>query len=100
MTLSGDETPVLDCPLKPYVWEGVHRAFRAMAEIQFAAGAIRVMPIHGDGTGYREWSSARKAIDEFTFAPLDARVAAAPTSLRGGDRVRMAIEWPITRMVA
>jgi choline dehydrogenase-like flavoprotein len=77
VTLSRDGTPVLDYPLTPYIWEGVRRAFRAMAEIQFAAGAIRVMPVHGNGTGYREWSSARKAIDEFTFAPLVTPVVSA-----------------------
>jgi hypothetical protein len=59
VTFSGDGTPVLDYPLAPYVWEGVRRAFRIMAEIQFAAGATHVMPIHGDGTGYREWSDAK-----------------------------------------
>jgi len=77
VTLSDDGTPVLDYPLTPYVWEGVRRAFRIMAEIQFAAGAAQVMPIHGDGTGYREWDAARTAIDEFTFAPLVTPVVSA-----------------------
>ena len=77
VTLSDDGTPVLDYPLTPYVWEGVRRAFRTMAEIQFAAGATQVMPIHGDGTGYGDWNAARKAIDEFTFAPLVTPVVSA-----------------------
>jgi ornithine carbamoyltransferase len=57
--------------------EGVRRALRIMAEIQFAAGATQVMPSHGDGMGYREGSAARKAIDEFTFAPLVTPVVSA-----------------------
>jgi len=77
VTLSSDGTPVLDYPLTSYVWEGARRAFRTMAEIQFAAGAAQVMPIHGDGTGYREWSAARAAIDEFTLAPLVTPVVSA-----------------------
>jgi len=77
VTLSDDGTPVLDYPLTPYVWDGVRRAFRTMAEIQFAAGATPVMPIHGDGAGYRDWSAARKAIDGFTLAPLVTPVVSA-----------------------
>ena len=42
MRLRDDGTPVLDYPLTPYVWDGVRRAFAAMAEIQFAAGAKSV----------------------------------------------------------
>ena len=77
VTLAGDGTPVLDYPLTPYLWEGARRAFRIMAEIQFAAGATQVMPIHGDGTGYRDWNAARKAIDGFTLAPLVTPVVSA-----------------------
>jgi len=68
--LRADGTPLLDYPLTPYLWDGVRRALRTMAEIQFAAGASIVMPIHGDGAGYRQWPTARAAIDAFTLAPL------------------------------
>jgi len=77
VTLTGDGTPVLDYPLTPYLWDGARRAFRVMAEIQFAAGATQVMPIHGDGTAYRDWSTARAAIDGFTLAPLVTPVVSA-----------------------
>ena len=33
-------------------WEGLKRAFHSMAEIQFAAGASAVMPLHSDA-GYK-----------------------------------------------
>jgi choline dehydrogenase-like flavoprotein len=75
--LRADGTPLLDYPLTPYVWDGVRRALRAMAEIQFAAGASVVMPIHGDGVGYRRWQDARAAIDAFTLAPLVTPVVSA-----------------------
>ena len=57
--LRDDGTPVLDYPLTPYLWDGVRRAFRAMAEIQFAAGATTVMPIHGDGAAFTSVAAAR-----------------------------------------
>jgi len=77
VTLANDGTPVLDYPLTPYLWEGARRAFRIMAEIQFAAGATQVMPIHAGGTGYRDWGAARAAIDGFTLAPLVTPVVSA-----------------------
>ena len=39
--LRDDGTPVLDYPVNGYLLDGVRRAFRAMADIQFAAGARR-----------------------------------------------------------
>ena len=77
VTLLPDGTPRLDYPLTPYLWEGARRAFAAMAEIQFAAGARTVMPVHGDGIGYRDWQSARSAIAGFTLAPLVTPVVSA-----------------------
>ena len=67
--LAGDGTPVLDYPLTPYVLDGARRALLAMAEIQFAAGATRVMPVHDEGAGY---ASARRR------ARGDRRLRAAP----------------------
>jgi choline dehydrogenase-like flavoprotein len=75
--LADEATPVLDYPLTPYIWEGVRRALRVMAHIQFAAGATQVMPIHGDGNGYPSWDAARTAIDAFTLAPLVTPVVSA-----------------------
>ncbi len=77
VTLGSDGTPVLDYPLTPYVWDGVRRAFRTMAEIQFAAGARTVMPIHGDGAGYASWTDARAAINAFSLSPLVTPVVSA-----------------------
>jgi choline dehydrogenase-like flavoprotein len=75
--LRDDGSPVLDYPLTPYVWEGARRAFLTMAEIQFAAGATKVMPIHGDGAGYTRWSDARAAIAGFDLGPVRTSVVSA-----------------------
>lgn len=75
--LREDGTPVLDYPLTPYLWDGVRRAFRTMAELQFAAGANEVMPIHAAGTAFTSYASARAGIDGFTLAPLVTPVVSA-----------------------
>lgn len=75
--LREDGTPVLDYPLTTYVWEGVRRTFRTMAELQFAAGAIEVMPIHGPGTPFTSYEAARAGIDSFTLAPLVTPIVSA-----------------------
>jgi choline dehydrogenase-like flavoprotein len=75
--LRDDGSPVLDYPFTPYLWEGVRRAFRAMAELQFAAGASKVMPIHGNGTAYGTAQDALRAIDGFALAPLVTPVVSA-----------------------
>jgi choline dehydrogenase-like flavoprotein len=77
VTLRSDGTPVLDYPFTPYVWNGARRAFASMAEIQFAAGATRVMPVHGSGTGYATWPAARDAIAGFDLGPLVTPVVSA-----------------------
>jgi choline dehydrogenase-like flavoprotein len=77
VVLRDDGSPVLDYPLTPYVWDGARRAFLTMAEVQFAAGATKVMPIHGDGTSYTRWSDAKAAIEAFVLAPLVTPVVSA-----------------------
>ncbi len=75
--LRDDGTPVLDYPLTPYVWDGARRALLAMAEIQFAAGATRVMPVHADGAAFASWAQARAAIRRFDLKPLVTKVVSA-----------------------
>ena len=77
MRLRDDGSPELDYPLTSYVWDGARRAFASMAEIQFAAGATRVMPVHGDGASFGTWPAARAAIESFDLAPLRTRVVSA-----------------------
>lgn len=75
--LRDDGTPVLDYPLTDYLWDGARRAFKAMAEIQFAAGATAVMPVHGNGIGFADDASAQRAIADFKLRPLVTPVVSA-----------------------
>jgi choline dehydrogenase-like flavoprotein len=75
--LSGDGSPVLDYPLNDVVWEGARRALLVMAEIQFAAGATTVFPVHELADGYATLAAARAAIAALPMKPLLARVVSA-----------------------
>ncbi len=75
--LRGDGTPLLDYPLMPLFWDGARRAFRAMAEIQFAAGAQTVMPVHGQGAAFSTLTDAHSAIDGFAMQPIVTPVVSA-----------------------
>jgi choline dehydrogenase-like flavoprotein len=77
VTLRDDGSPVLDYPLTPYFWEGARRAFLAMAEIQFAAGARSVTPIHESARAYASWAEAREAIVALPMVPFRTRVVTA-----------------------
>jgi choline dehydrogenase-like flavoprotein len=69
--------PVLDYPITDYLWSGVRRAYLAMAEIQFAAGAQSVMPLHEGAAPVSSWREARASIEELPLRPLHARVVSA-----------------------
>jgi choline dehydrogenase-like flavoprotein len=75
--LQGDGTPVLDYPLNDYLWDGARRALLTMAEIQFAAGAKSVMPLHSTGVSYSTWRAAQAGIGALQLAPLAATVVSA-----------------------
>lgn len=75
--LRDDGSPVLDYPITDFVWDGARRALLTMAEIQFAAGAKVVYPVHEMAQGYTSWPSAKKAIAALPYRPLLARVVSA-----------------------
>ena len=75
--LRRDGTPELDYPLHDYLWEGARRAFKAMAEIQFAAGAQRVTVVHEQAVLWDRWEAARRGIDALDLRPLLTRVVSA-----------------------
>ncbi|HEX7929167.1 MAG TPA: GMC family oxidoreductase, partial [bacterium] len=60
--LRGDGSPVLDYQVTPYLWEGLFDAYLKMAEIQFAAGAQEVAPIHAESRPYKTWAEAQAEI--------------------------------------
>jgi len=72
-----DGTPVLDYPLTGTVLDGARRALLAMAEIQFAAGALAVQPVHEDAGEYASWRQARAAIEALPMRALRTRVVSA-----------------------
>ena len=75
--LRGDGSPVLDYPLTDFVMEGGRRAMLAMAEIQFAAGARQVLPVHELARPYDSWAQAKEAIAALPMKPLLAKVVSA-----------------------
>ncbi len=77
VTLRDDGSPLLDYPLNAYVMDGARRALLSMAEIQFAAGARQVMPVHQMAGQYTSWAQARDAIQALPMKPLLTRVVSA-----------------------
>jgi len=77
VTLHDDGSPRLDYPLNDFIWDGVRRALLTMAEIQFAAGARSVHPVHEMADGYTTWPAARAAIMALPLQPLQTRVVSA-----------------------
>lgn len=77
VTLREDGSPVLDYPLTGFVMDGARRALLRMAEIQFAAGARTVLPVHEHAEPYASWTQARAAIESLAMKPLLTRVVSA-----------------------
>lgn len=69
--------PVLDYPLTDYLWQGMRQALLSMAELQFAAGALQVLPINHQAEAYHSWSQAKAAIAQLPLAPLQQTVVSA-----------------------
>jgi choline dehydrogenase-like flavoprotein len=77
VVLRGDGSAALDYAISPYLWEGARRAFLTMAEIQFAAGAQTVMPMHENARGTNSWREARAEIEGLPLKALATRVMSA-----------------------
>lgn len=75
--LKSDNSPLLDYPVTPYVWDGMRRAFLTMANIQFAAGATAVLPLHESARPYGSWDEARREIESLPMEILLTRIASA-----------------------
>ncbi|WPC04912.1 GMC family oxidoreductase [Pseudomonas benzenivorans] len=75
--LRGDGSPVLDYRMTDYSWDGIRRAFHSMAEIQFAAGAKAVLPLHADAGHVQTLGEARRLIDELPLALYRTRLGSA-----------------------
>jgi choline dehydrogenase-like flavoprotein len=75
--LRSDGTPLLDYPITPYVWEGARRALKSMAQIQFAAGATSVPPVHEAAHPVTSLEEAERSIDALPMEILRATVFSA-----------------------
>lgn len=74
--------PLLDYDLTDYLRRGFKHAYQRMAEIQFAAGAKRVMPSHLDGEWIESWKAMQAHIDTL---PLEKfRMSLFTAHLMGG----------------
>ncbi|WP_332775444.1 GMC family oxidoreductase [Polaromonas sp.] len=75
--LRGDNSAVLDYPLTDFVMDGARRALLSMMEIQFAAGAKQVLPLHEMAKPYTAWAEARDAVNALLMKPLLTKVVSA-----------------------
>ena len=75
--LRSDGSAVLDYPLSDFVMDGARRALLAMMEIQFAAGARQVLPMHEMARPYTTWAEAREAVAQLPMKPLLTKVVSA-----------------------
>jgi len=77
VSLRGDDTPVLDYKMTDYTWDGIRRAFHTMAEVQFAAGAREVLPLHADAGYAKTLAEARAIIDGLSLELYRTRLGSA-----------------------
>ena len=89
--LRSDDSAVLDYPLTDYVMDGGRRALLSMMEIQFAAGAKQVFPLHEMAKPYTSWSEARDAVNKLPMKPLLTKIVSAHVmggcALAGSERL-------------
>ena len=77
VSLRGDNSAVLDYPLTDYVMDGARRALLSMMEIQFAAGATQVFPLHEMAAPYTTWAQARTAVLALPMKPRLVKMVSA-----------------------
>jgi len=75
--LRSDGTPTLDYRMTPYTWDGIRRAYHSMAEVQFAAGARTVLPLHSDASHATSLEQARQMIDGLSLELYRTRLGSA-----------------------
>ena len=95
VNIRADGSPVLDYKITDYVWHGVRRSLLVMAEIQFAAGAKIVMPLHEDSKPMRSWTEAKKFIETLPMETLRTRIASA--HVMGGCAMGADVRMSVTR---
>ncbi len=77
VTLNDQGGPVIDYPISDYMQAGIRRALKTMAEIQFAAGAKRVRPVHTQSTYASSLQEAHQQIDALPLRTNGVRLGCA-----------------------
>ena len=93
--LRGGGSPVLDYALTDYVMDGARRALLSMMEIQFAAGATKVLPLHEMARTYTAWSEARDAVNALPMKPMLTKIVSA--HVMGGCSLAASEKQGVTR---
>lgn len=75
--LRDDGSPELHYQITPFLLDGARRALLSMAEVQFAAGALSVTPVHELTRPYTTWAEAREAIQALPLEPYKTRITTA-----------------------
>tara|TARA_R110000868_G_scaffold159516_19_gene388465 strand:- start:3135 stop:4643 length:1509 start_codon:yes stop_codon:yes gene_type:complete len=75
--LNSDGHPVLDYQWSPAMGDGFKNALLAMGELQFAAGAKEVLPIHARGVRCHDFTSFKAHVDTLSMKPLDIKIVSA-----------------------
>ncbi|MCW8997123.1 MAG: GMC family oxidoreductase, partial [Kangiellaceae bacterium] len=69
--------PRLDYSISESLWRGLKHAMMSMVEIQFAAGAKAVMPLHMDAQKMSNWKEAKKQIEDLPTKPIRWQIMSA-----------------------
>lgn len=77
VSLRSDGTPTVDYPMTDALRDGLRRAFLAMAEIQFAAGARAVRPHQMGQPYFTSWAECREAIARMPMEKFQTRLGSA-----------------------
>lgn len=70
VSLDENNFPSLDYPINDVLWRGLKQSMLSMAELQFAAGATHVLPLHLDASLQTSWSKAKNHIKDLSFDKL------------------------------
>ncbi|MFZ5605011.1 MAG: GMC family oxidoreductase N-terminal domain-containing protein [Pseudomonadota bacterium] len=77
ISLRSDGMPAIDYPINDYLRDGVRRALHSMAEIQFAAGALKVRPVHTVGHYGNTLAEVKQQIDALDLEVNCMRIGSA-----------------------
>ncbi len=106
VSLRSDGSPSLDYPLNSFVMDGARRALLSMMEIQFAAGALKVLPVHEMAQPYTAWTQAKAAVEALPMEPLLTKVVSAHVmggcALSGSEKLGVTrpdgVHWQISNL--